>query len=223
MILFNKLTNQEYFELIIKKGRWKGYSPYNEKVLEHVSDFVNYVGLEKQASILDIGTGFGHYTIPLLLNGYNITCLDANNNSLEIFKQNMSIFDCPFPKAIFAADVFDFNFSNKYDAVIGFGILHHIVNNKNDLANLEKLFRKFKGILKPGGIIAFVEPKYTLCYRIYVMLSLSMNWNSEKGALFMNENILVNMLKKSGYMDIHFRKGKKLLDQVILKAKIGEI
>ena len=221
MILFKKLTNEQYFNLIIKSGRWKAYSPYDEKVIEQLNDFISFTGLALDKNILEIGSGFGHNTIPLLQKGFKVTCIDCNDKSIDLFKKNLIKFSPPKPESIIMTDIFQFNPIEKYDVIIGFGLLHHVADSKEKLELLERLFLKLKSMLSCNGIISFIEPKYTFLYRLYVMASFSMNWNSEKGALFMKKEILESVLKKCGYKDICFRPGKKLLDQVFIKAKIG--
>ncbi|MDD5476694.1 MAG: class I SAM-dependent methyltransferase [Candidatus Omnitrophica bacterium] len=223
MILLKRLTSGEYFDLIIKSGRWKIYSPYKIKVLEQLNDFITFAELTPDKKILEIGSGFGHNTIPLLQKGFNITCIDCNNKSVELFKQNLKKFSSPNPANIIISDIFSFDPKTKYDAIIGFGILHHIADSREKLEQLEILFLKLKSMLNTNGTVAFIEPKYTFLYRLYVMASFSMNWDSERGALFMKKEILENMLKKCSFTDVCYRSGKKLLDQVLVKAKFKTV
>ena len=75
-------------------------------------------------------------------------------------------------------DIFDFKPAVPYDVVMGVAVIHHIATTQE---HMENFFLKLKGLLSDKGMIAFMEPRDSIILRLYLVMSFSMNWYSERG------------------------------------------
>lgn len=167
-------------------------SPYIYNQLDQV---ISVAGLSKDEAILDVGCGMGKYTIPLAERGYNVTGLELSPALLETLNKEASgrteilthqgdILD-PDPK-LWA----------QFDRIIGFFVLHHLIDIPAAFASLAKL-------LKPGGKLAILEPN-PLCplYYLQITFTPSMSWAAEKGMLSLKPKQTLDGLKAAGFEDI---------------------
>src|SRR4051812_11632378 len=116
---------------------------YTLKVSDALRDRLN---LKPGNKILEIGCGAGRFSIPLLDQGFSLTCIDTSAELVEVFKKHLK----PHHKAHVACkDVY--HLEGTFDHIIGFFVLHHFEDHG-------PLFEKLKALLKPGGKIGFVEP-----------------------------------------------------------------
>ncbi|MCP5054717.1 MAG: class I SAM-dependent methyltransferase, partial [bacterium] len=96
---------------------------------------------------LEIGCGTGIFTEMFARTGARITAVDISEDLLEKAKErNLPTEDVCFLKKRFE----DFDVNERFDAVIGSSVLHHL--------ELEQALPKIHEILKPGGVISFAEP-----------------------------------------------------------------
>lgn len=133
----NKLDEQEF------ERTAKGYERvYSELLPQH-----------KQAEILDIGCGAGHFLFYLKQKGYtNYWGIDISPDQVEFVRQNIT-------ERVEIADAFDFlkEKSNQFDAIIGNDIIEHIHKDQTlSLLNLVYSSLKLGGrcIFKTGNMSA---------------------------------------------------------------------
>jgi ubiquinone/menaquinone biosynthesis C-methylase UbiE len=118
-------------------------------------------------NVLDIPSGTGAISIPLVNRTEKLTLIDISSNMLGIAQKNI-------PKNYLAktkiinADFFELNLSeNAYDLVICLGLLAH-VNSP------EQLLTKVASLLKPGGILIIQNTDashiYSYSIRFYLWL-----------------------------------------------------
>ncbi len=148
----------------VKKTMTPSGSPYTQ---HHLDQLLRVTGIQPGHRVLDVGCGMGRYAIPLAARGINVEGLDLspfllakleafNTSGVEIPTYCMDVLDCP------AA------LENAYDAVVGFFALHHM----HDLA---RCFTAMARLVKPGGVVAFLEPNaYNLLY--YVQMRSRRGW-----------------------------------------------
>jgi len=131
---------------------------------EHIPDFQNqilsYLGerffFDKQAKILDIGSGSGHSIIPFKKFGWNnLWAADSDNFNKDFF-QNQNI---KFNKIDIESDRFSFQ-DYFFDAVISFNIIEHIKDASNYLEEVNR-------ILKKGGVFILVTPDWRNQYKTF--------------------------------------------------------
>ena len=108
--------------------------------------------LEKFApgkELLDIGAGYGFFSNAAQNKGFNVTAIELNENSRNVFRQ-MTGFDAlnvPFDEN------FAQRFFQKFDVVLLSQVLEHIPMQANPIKNLHSLIR-------PNGICVVAVPHY---------------------------------------------------------------
>lgn len=118
-------------------------------------------------NVLDIPSGTGAISIPLLNKTEKLTLIDISANMLAIAKKNIPE-ECVHKTEAINADFFTLNLQNNaYDLVICMGLLAH-VNSP------EQLLNRLSAILKPGGLLIIQNTDashfYNYLIRIYLGL-----------------------------------------------------
>jgi SAM-dependent methyltransferase len=105
---------------------------------------------EKNAKILEIGSGLGYLTYALYKSGYDITGIDISSKAVEQAKRNFGDF-------YIACDLFDY--ANKkpgsYDVIILTEVIEHITNPMEFIETALKL-------LKSKGAIVITTPNKSI-------------------------------------------------------------
>lgn len=98
---------------------------------------------------LEIGAGTGYFSLNLTQAGVigNLTATDISPGMVKILEKNANRIAVPVETAVCEASELPFE-SNSFDLVLGHAILHH-------LPNLNRCFKEFYRVLKPGGTIVF--------------------------------------------------------------------
>lgn len=127
-------------------------------IAEDANNVVQYLNLPSDAKILDVGTGMGHFSIILALNGYSVlTGEPESDNSIYAKKDWFSNFQKVGVNHLIEFEAFDsqempFD-DNSFDAIFFFGVLHHI-----DEHYRVKALQEAVRTSKPNAAICFVEP-----------------------------------------------------------------
>lgn len=167
--------------------------------------FLNVAIKSEANKVLEIGCGNGMLTFFLLKRKFNITAIDISEKAINNMSQwyQKEIEDEKLK--LFCGDLMEFleNSSEKFDAIVGSGIIHHV--EKKDR---EKLFRLAYEKLNPGGIFACgPEPNaggpYAIAWKFakifYKMFGVEYDWEAEKETLNMKPNVLKAELKNAGF------------------------
>lgn len=113
---------------------------YVDKPRQEVSRIINL--LEKGASVLDIGAGYGNNTKLLLRNGYDVTALETNPAAVKALRQissdNLTVLNKSTDSVIF---------HQEFDAVINCMVLHFLESEHVAL----KVIANMQSWTKPGG------------------------------------------------------------------------
>jgi ubiquinone/menaquinone biosynthesis C-methylase UbiE len=118
---------------------------------EFAEKFVNWVGLQKGQSVLDVATGRGAL-LPFILSSVGsegkIIAIDLTENMVALTKQD--IYRQKIPNIeVLQMDAENLAFdNNSFDAVLS-GFAMHL------LPHPDKAFQEIHRVLKPGGIFAF--------------------------------------------------------------------
>ena len=167
-------------------------SPY---VRRHVQRMIDFAGLRPGEEILDVGCGAGKFTLPLLRGGLSVAGVDLSPELLDIVGQQLAPGEelerhCADLLHLPAA------LSGRFDAVVGFFVLHHMVD-------LEAAFRALRGVLRPGGRVAFLEPNgLNPLYYLQITFTPGMSWRADRGVARMTQGRLTSALRDAGFTDV---------------------
>lgn len=159
---------------------------------------IKEMNVEAGKKVLEIGCGTGY-----------VACQIAQQTHMQVLGSDLC---APFieeartryvlPNLLF--EVLDFNNAaesvhNKFDYIIGNGILHHLYHTLDDV------FITFRKILNPGGKIIFMEPNL---YNPYVAAIFKNKFLRKKASLEPDEmafskKFIDARLQKAGFTNIH--------------------
>lgn len=101
--------------------------------------------LGPDSKVFEIGCGTGLFTEMFAESGADITAVDLSAELLALARERK------LKRVRFLEKNFeDCAVDGPFDAVIGSSVLHHL--------DLERVWSKIHGLLKPGGIMSFAEP-----------------------------------------------------------------
>ena len=189
----NEIQRSYYEQQLSRKTRLiPTESTYVNRHIERLCRFSN---LSTNERILEVGCGMGKYTLPLAKGRLRIEGVDLSPVLLEHFdkfnedKHNIplhcfDILECP-PA-----------FEGRFDVVLGFFTLHHLVD-------LNEAFDAFTHYIRPGGRIVFFEPNgLNPLYYIQIMITPGMSWAGDKGLRNMTKRKLTAASRDAGFKDL---------------------
>ena len=165
-------------------------SPYVQRQLDQLSAVA---GLEPEQTILEIGCGQGRYTLPLVDRGFRVTGLDLSPVLLERLRTAAG----PREIDLIAADIAypPPELERRFDRVLGLFALHH-------MHDLDLVFRGVARTLKPGGLVALLEPvPQNPLYYLQIAFTPRMTWRGERGLLKMRSRGVHAALRRQGFVD----------------------
>jgi len=114
----------------------------------------------KGANILEIGCGTGSSTIALAEQGAHVTGIDIDEGALKVAKDRCEILNMPATLILGnAADVYNEVKSQKFDLIIFYACMEHMVYSER----IESL-RKYYDLLPKGAYLSIVETPNRLWY-----------------------------------------------------------
>lgn len=123
---------------------------FTRQLIRRFGQVVHLLGLEKPATILDVGAGYAWTSEWLARAGHKVIGIDICRTYLEIGLERM--IDLSLKPDLFVADVEYLPLqSYVFDYVLCFDTFHHIPDRKKALYHLWRT-------LKPGGQIVLAEP-----------------------------------------------------------------
>lgn len=144
-------------------------------------------GIDKNSFIIDFGSGTGRITIPLLKN-YSVLSVDISNESLTNLKKLAK--NIPFRRLRVSTTL---PRANKFKAVVGADILHHV--------DLDYYLPIIHELLEEEGKVVFSEPG-GLNPTWYIYLPLFHDWTVEKGVQNCTYHNLGKIFKKYRFRKI---------------------
>ncbi len=133
------------------------YDEFMEKLVDYPS-WVNYVVKIWQkekvpvARVLDLACGTGIPTLILLKQGYEVTGLDISNSMLSVLRKKVSGEGLGKNLRIREGDMRDFQFAEKFDAVVSF---YDSINYLTEETDLRRTFASVFSSLSAGGLFTF--------------------------------------------------------------------
>ena len=141
-------------------GYWKEY--YSQKAARRdtvrESEYANFLKFlsYKAAKVLDLASGCGFLPLEMNRVGFDVTCLDRNQEMIEVATQYLAKYGVKLP--IVKADVVKLPFDKEmFDVVTGMSILEHLpmLEVKN------KFFKEISRVLKADGLVLIHVPVRT--------------------------------------------------------------
>ncbi len=143
------LHEKEHGKKIVSDAEkvWNWSSPAGKRRADRRVDFlINIPEIKKEDKVLEIGCGTGLFTEKLYnATKANITGIDISEDLLEIARKKI-------PGANFIiGDAMNLSLKDEsFDVICGSSVLHHL--------DMEKAYKEFYRVLKPGGRMIFAEP-----------------------------------------------------------------
>ncbi|SDO66916.1 class I SAM-dependent methyltransferase [Desulforhopalus singaporensis] len=183
----HNIYQRSYYESALDKPAMQVRdTPY---VRNHIRKMVRHSNITRDHAILEVGAGLGKFSIPLLQQGFNITCNDISPVLLEKLRAG-----APVPVDTVCCDIstIDSQEIGLFDKIIGFFTLHH-------MEDLNSVFRALNAVLKPGGELFFIEPlARNPLYYLQVAFTPKMTWQAEKGIMNMSDRVIHRSLRNAG-------------------------
>ena len=179
-----------YYDTLEKPSMQPSLTPY---IFRHIDRMIQHAGLERSHKILEVGAGLGRFSLPLLSQGYALTCLDLSKKMLDRLSAQAN--DLPLKIAVIDIADAENYFQEKFDRIIGFFTLHH-------LHDLEACFRNVSRIAAPGGLVAFCEPvAYNPLYYIQMAITKKMTWRGDGGIVRMRAGRVLPAMERAGFQE----------------------
>ena len=204
MPLTNKNIREKVFHNKLQshsKGRFENI--FYKALSNAWSEFYNYLDLHaKNREVLDYGCGIGpHIERVIQFNPKRITGIDISEVSISKAKEKFKDFNSKVELLVDNCEETKFD-DNKFDLVYGLGILHHLETSK--------CIAEISRILKPGGILLFIEPLGTNplinFYRILTPNSRSKDEHPlvNQDFKYINKKFIGTKIKYYGFLTLIF-------------------
>jgi 2-polyprenyl-3-methyl-5-hydroxy-6-metoxy-1,4-benzoquinol methylase len=201
---YHEIQKNFYNKAFENEKSWKE-TDFSNSTKFFIERFINSVISPDATKILEIGCGNGLLTFFLLKKSLQITAIDISEKAIESMKNQFTSEIDQRKLNLLCADILEFmkNTDQKFDVIIGSGIIHHI-----EKKYWEHFFSLVCEKLNPGGVFACgPEPNagglYSLAWRsarfFYKLFGMDYDWEVEKGTLDMIPEDLKYSLKQAGF------------------------
>ena len=182
----------DYFSSRTKKTMVPEATPY---VLRQLDELVRFAGITPGDTVLEVGCGMGRHAFQLAERGFHVHGMDLTPFLLEKLEEyNNGRHDIP----VYCSDIADHpsELENRFDAVIGFFMLHH-------LHDLQASFKAMADMVKPGGSLVFLEPNgFNPLYYIQILITPGMTWEGDWRIARMRKKVLFESMQGAGLTDL---------------------
>ncbi len=139
----------EYFDAVFSNSNKFTEAEYLDHAKNFDQVYSSYMPRDKNASILDVGCGGGHFLYYLKTKGYN------NFKGIDISVQQVAFCKQKIDAETINADAFDFLNKHKqeFDLIVSHDVLEHIKKE-----NVIEFLKLIHGALKPGGKVFLRTP-----------------------------------------------------------------
>jgi tRNA (cmo5U34)-methyltransferase len=177
-------------EFDIKAAEWDKNPMHWDRSVVITDQIKKFIPLKKQMVALEYGAGTGIASFLLKDHLKEITLMDSSSEMVRVMNEKIKITKVKNLKTVnFDLEHADFT-EGKFDLIFTQMVLHHVTD-------IENIIRKFYDLLNPGGYIAIAD--------------LYPEDGSFHGKEFIGHKgfeigILSNWIRKTGFMNISYRK-----------------
>lgn len=160
---------------------------------------LDQLGLRPGDRVLDLGCGQGRVSLALLEAGCRVTGLDVSPASLESLRDRVGKLGRRdvFEPLCLPAEALDVR--ERYDAVVGRGILHHLEQPVEVLARVHRA-------LVPGGRAVFLDPNPQQPLWVpFILLHPALSWSVERHVLRGTAENTSGFLRQAGFDPVRHR------------------
>ena len=146
---------REYYDSAAEKELMRLTKPYTNIEFQTTMYLIEKY-FNKECELLDIGSGPGRYSLPLLEKGHKVSLLDLSQNELDIAKRRITenglVAEGYYCQSATDLSVFA---DNTFDGVLIMGPMYHLHGEENRL----QVLKEVKRILKPKGraLVAYIN------------------------------------------------------------------
>ncbi len=181
----------EYFRSADQPTILPAESPY---VKRHIEMLISIGKLRSGEKVLEVGAGVGRFSRLLHARGIDLTASDISPELIASLRERSP----GIPTIVSDVNQLPGHHSERYDAVVGLFMLHH-------LTDLTAAFRAMATMLRPGGKLIFCEPNaWFFPFYLQILLTPRMRWSVDKGVMNMRRGILNPALQNSGFAQIKY-------------------
>jgi SAM-dependent methyltransferase len=188
--LEHNARQRAYFEKADKRTMLPRSGRY---VLRQIARVLDLARVDRSQDVVEVGSGLGRYSVPLVDAGYRLTCLDLSPSMLESLRKRLG----DRGPEVIACDVAEAarHTARRFDRAVGFFTLHHI-------ADLAASFCGLAEILRPGAVAAFCEPVFlNPLYYVQIAVTPQIRWAAERGILDMRASVVFPAMAQAGFVD----------------------
>lgn len=171
-------------------------SPYLRR---HIAEALKDAEVTAGDRILEIGCGMGRYTLLLASQKLAVEAIDMS----PVMLQRLEKFNSSSSRVtLHCGDIESLGeeFEGRFDAVLGFFVLHH-------LADLPRSFAAVLRALRRGGRAVFVEPNpFNPLYYAQIAITPGITWKGDRGILNMRRGIVLEAMREAGLRDPGLRR-----------------
>lgn len=126
-----------------------------ERTAKEIDFVLKHADLDRGASILDVGCGFGRHSIELALRGYQVVGIDPSDAMISVANERATEVRGK-PKFVLARGE-EFTSRDKFDAAI---CLFTTLGQIDEIGENSNLVDRVENVLHPGGIFIIEVPNH---------------------------------------------------------------
>lgn len=151
--------------------------------------------ISDKSNILEIGCGTGEISNFIASDTVaNVTGIDICKPFIQIANKDFKAFNLKYEVRDFLK--YDLDSSEKYDYIIGNGILHHLYHNLDDSLKV------MRNMLKQDGKIIFMEPNIYNPY-CFLIFKFFRSWaNLDPDEMAFSKSYIEKILKRTNYSNV---------------------
>lgn len=182
-----ELYSDEFYSEFYQNSMLPAFELRKEKIGKRKFNQIMEYSKVKKGKVLDIGCGIGEVSDVFLDNGWDTHVTEMNPRAYQWLKTRSH-------KDTFHGTFDDFQTAQKFDVVMAWGVVEHVVDPHQFLS-------KVKSLLKPGGVFVSEVP-HGNC----LLVDYSRNTGRDPERILMGEQHIV-LYSKKAYEQIHVKAG----------------